>query len=185
MADTWNGNYVPSATDQWNLIADFTKHAQLNNRVIPVDSASERDALKSAAPGGVVPDGTVVLRLDQSTLEPIFDVCVAGAWLEGKPADKTIKPDSPLTGDIFVKRVGGWVMVQGEVLGTVTEGNNTMGQLPTGVPLPVAGSARGGAYMTGGYDGSSWVTKEGRIGITQRSGASRTNPSFTVVYRAG
>ncbi|WP_443346031.1 hypothetical protein [Arthrobacter rhombi] len=68
----------------WNLVADMRKHAVLNNRIIPVYSKSERDGLSSAAPGGVVPEGTVVLRMDQVAKGAVFDVFADGKWQVGE-----------------------------------------------------------------------------------------------------
>lgn len=83
MASTWNGNFTPIDDDMWNLVADMRKQAILNNRVIPVYSKSERDGLAAASPDGVIPDGTVVLRMDQSARGAVFDVFMSGAWMAG------------------------------------------------------------------------------------------------------
>lgn len=83
MATTWNGNHTPVEDDMWNLVTDMRKQAVLNNRVIPVYSKSERDGLASVAPDGVVPEGTVVLRVDQVNKGAIFDVFADGKWVVG------------------------------------------------------------------------------------------------------
>lgn len=83
MSTTWNGNYTPAQDDMWNLVADMRKQAILNNRVIPVYSTSERDGLASLAPDGIIPDGTVVVRMDQTTKGAMFDVFVDGDWVVG------------------------------------------------------------------------------------------------------
>ncbi|WP_417220488.1 hypothetical protein [Arthrobacter sp.] len=85
MAQTlWNGERVPSDDDMWNLVPDWRRTALLGNRVIPVFSKSERDSLSASAPDGVIPDGTIALRMDQSTRGAVFDVFVGGAWVDGK-----------------------------------------------------------------------------------------------------
>lgn len=83
MSTTWNGNYTPAQDDMWNLVEDMRKHAILNNRVIPVYSKAERDGLSDAAPDGVIPDGTVVLRMDQTNKGAVFDVFADGSWKVG------------------------------------------------------------------------------------------------------
>lgn len=83
MAETWNGNKVPAEDDRWNLVADIRRLAILNNRVIPVYSKAERDALSAAAGEGAVPDGTVVLRMDQVAKGGVFDVYADGKWYVG------------------------------------------------------------------------------------------------------
>jgi len=77
MATTWNGNYVPSEGDLYKFVEDFRKHALQNNRVIPVYTLAERDGLAALHPDGIIPDGTVVLRMDQGG---VFDVRVDGGW---------------------------------------------------------------------------------------------------------
>lgn len=84
MATSWNGNYVPGASDQWNLIADWQKHAALNNRVIPVNSQAQRDSLIDSAPDGKIPEGTIVLRLDKSAKSLVLDHFVNGGWVDGR-----------------------------------------------------------------------------------------------------
>lgn len=83
MGTTWNGNHTPGNDDMWNLVVDMRKQAILNNRVIPVFSKSERDGLVDAAPNGVIPDGTVVVRMDQASKGAIFDVFANGSWQVG------------------------------------------------------------------------------------------------------
>lgn len=83
MSTTWNGNYTPAQDDMWNLIEDMRKHAILNNRVIPVFSKAERDGLTDSAPDGIIPDGTVVVRMDQANKGAVFDVYANGKWNVG------------------------------------------------------------------------------------------------------
>lgn len=83
MSTTWNGNSTPAQDDMWNLVEDMRKQAILNNRVIPVYSKAERDGLSAAAPDGVIPDGTVVVRMDQVAKGAVFDVFADGSWKVG------------------------------------------------------------------------------------------------------
>lgn len=87
MANTWNGNYVPTEGDFWKLVDDLRKHANQNNRIIPVNSLEERTALAAAAPGGVIPPGTVVIRLD---LGGVLDRFVDGKWIDGRPVFRSL-----------------------------------------------------------------------------------------------
>lgn len=89
MAVTWNENLVPSELDPWNLVTDMRRLAEASNRVIPVYSKSQRDQLAASAPNGVVPDGTVVVRMDLSQRGAVMDVFMNGTWMEGDTGVRT------------------------------------------------------------------------------------------------
>lgn len=135
MADTtWNGNQVPSGTDFWNLVADLRRLADNNNRLIPVYSKAERDSL--SAPGSGIPDGTVVIRLDQSIKGLILDVYKDGAWIDGDTGWVTLTMASGYTAqNIFTPQVR---RIMGEVRfdGIVARTNGT--SFPTNVTTLIA-----------------------------------------------
>lgn len=79
---------------------------------------------------------------------------------------------------------GKLIIVQGDLIGSAPTGNSTVGQMPAAF-YPTYGQPRGGLYLGGGYTGTSYVTSTGNIGFAQQTGASRSNPSFTVIYQIG
>lgn len=122
MGSTWNGNEVPEENDFWNLVRDFRRLAEQNNRIIPVYSEAERDALQGSS-GAAVPDGTVVVRLDQSG---VFDVRVDGGWLGGDTGWVTMSYGSGFSagtpGQLAYKVAGNTLHIKGGATGTFGPG---------------------------------------------------------------
>jgi plastocyanin len=74
MAQTlYNGIVVPTNGDAYNLTADLATMGQSGITPIPVASVSARNALAAAAPGGVLPVGSQVIRKDQSMFVETWD----------------------------------------------------------------------------------------------------------------
>ncbi|ACV09820.1 hypothetical protein [Jonesia denitrificans] len=88
------------------------------------------------------------------------------------------------TGSLGYRKYGNLVQVQGEITGTFSTGSTNLGQMPSEL-IPSRGNARGAAIFGGGYPGASFVTTSGAIGVTHQTGASRNNPSFTIIYMVG
>ena len=138
MAQNWNGNEVPVEGDPWQLVTDIRRMADYNNRLIPVASKAQRDQLAASAPNGTIPAGTTVLRLDQATQGPVFDVFNNGAWIDGDTGWVTINPAAGYTAvvPIQVRRRNGEVEVQGTLTrnsGIIPTGTyETMFTLPAG-----------------------------------------------------
>lgn len=103
MSTTWNDNYTPAQDDMWNLVPDMRKQAILNNRVIPVYSKAERDGLATSAPDGVIPDGTIVVRLDHANKGAVFDVFSSGSWKDGETGIVTSGIAISTTGDFTIQ----------------------------------------------------------------------------------
>jgi plastocyanin len=81
MAQTlYNGIVVPTNGDAYNLTADLATMGQSGITPIPVASLSARNALAAAAPGGVLPVPTVVIRKDQSMFIETWD---GSTWKAG------------------------------------------------------------------------------------------------------
>jgi len=147
MAEAWNGNYVPNGADPWSLVDDMRKAAIQNNRVIPVFSKAERDDLATNAPNGVVPDGTVVLRLDQSAKGPVFDIYASG-WVAGDTGWEDLTSmlvngwvASTRTVPPAVKIRNGEVQMRGQVANATATGNSVALTLSTQYRPTAAGGA--------------------------------------------
>lgn len=103
----WNKIRIPSLTDMWDFITDLKKMGESVNAPIPVSSKAERDAL--TGPGGAaVPDGTVVVRLDNGG---VLDIRIGGAWRDGDTgllsSGLAITPAANFTiTDYFLRRRG-------------------------------------------------------------------------------
>ncbi|MFF5791140.1 hypothetical protein ACFY5D_03735 [Paeniglutamicibacter sp. NPDC012692] len=171
---------VPAQTDMWDLVPDLKKMGESVNAVIAVSSKAERDALTGPG-GGAIPNGTVVVRLDQ---DGVLDRRVGGAWQEGRPAWTSVG------GGISYRYFPATGMV--EVIVVVTA------SLPVGVTdLAVAaipanrrasgGNPRGEALLSSGnMPGQIYVDNtSGNIGCINQSGATRTAVQGRILYSVG
>jgi hypothetical protein len=68
----YNGGWVPTNSDAYDLTADLAKICLSLNIPIPVDDQAERDGLAALA-GGTLKVGTMVLRKDQSLFVEKWD----------------------------------------------------------------------------------------------------------------
>ncbi|CAH0296471.1 hypothetical protein SRABI26_04395 [Arthrobacter sp. Bi26] len=68
----YNGAWVPTNSDAYDLTADLAKICLSLNIPIPVANSSERNGLAALA-GGTLPVGTMVLRKDQSMFVEKWD----------------------------------------------------------------------------------------------------------------
>lgn len=177
--ETWNKNYVPAGTDQWNLVADMQRLAVQNNRVIPVYSKAERNQLTTDAPTGGIPEGTVALRMDQSTDGPVFDVFTSTGWVEGDSGWVNMTYKSGFTagtpGQLAYKVSNGTLYLRGGASGTFTPGaymDVTSGLIPTRFRpadttyMPAAGQ--------GGNAAVSQITSAGQFRVVVPSAVSFT-----------
>lgn len=90
---------------------------------------------------------------------------------------------SGMTGTMKYTRYGKIIILQLDLTGSLASGTVLVaGNMPTGVN-PSQGRAVGALYLDGGYSGVVRITAGGVIGIGQTSGASRSNPNGTVVFR--
>ena len=83
-----------------------------------------------------------------------------------------------VTGALKVRRNGREVEIDLSVSASVPDGNTNLA--PAGF-LPAdfrpSNTARVPAYLSGGYHGLLYFAADGSLGITQRSGGSRSNPA--------
>lgn len=87
-----------------------------------------------------------------------------------------------LSGTVSVRRVGNTVHIRGKMTGNVPTGSLSVASIP-GEFRPGAGPyVRGACDFTGGVTGTAYVTPGGTVGVSQSTGATRTNPEFTIVY---
>lgn len=70
-AQTANKATVPTGSDGWKITDHIKQAIETARTVVPVANKAERDGLAALFPGGVIPVGTTVCRLDRkSSLEP-------------------------------------------------------------------------------------------------------------------
>lgn len=75
--ESWNGGRRLVSSSAWLQIPDINEAIDSVKAVIPVNSKAERDGLGVLAPGGVLPDGTTVVRVD---LGGALQVFLDGVW---------------------------------------------------------------------------------------------------------
>lgn len=189
--ETWNGNYVPDGGDAWDIIGDLRKMALQNNRIIPVYAKAERDGLVVDAPGGQIPEGTVVLRLDQSAHGPVFDIYTGDAWVPGDTGWQDLTPRlkngwTASTGSVppAAKIRNGEVILRGQVANSTNPvGNSEVLTLPSGFPPASAG---GSLYFPLGPRTSvsmaAVVEVDGKLIIWQQSESAAVRPLNAIRY---
>lgn len=189
--ETWNGNYIPSGADPWNLVDDMRRHATQNNRVIPVFSKSERDDLRLNAPGGTVPEGTVALRLDQSSKGPVFDIHAGGVWVAGDTGwqDLTSRLKNgwvASTGTVppAVKIRNGEVQLRGQIANADAEPGEALAlNLPSGYGPTSAGGA---LYFPLGSKATTsmaaMVRPDGTVNLWQSAKSGAIRPLNAIRY---
>lgn len=96
---------------------------------------------------------------------------------------QTVAAGAGFTGDIRFAVLGGDVEIRSSLIGSCPDGNSTAGTnvIPAGL-RPTLVNAQGAAYFGGGWPGVAICDTNGTITITQRTGATRSNPFFTIRY---
>lgn len=190
MAETWNGNYVPAGADPWNLVEDMRKNAVQNNRVIPVFSKSERDDLSTNAPGGAIPEGTVVLRLDQSSKGPVFDIYAGNGWVAGDSGWQDLTSRlrngwlaSSGTAPPAVKIRNGEVQLRGQIINGDAEGISEALTLPDGYgPASSGGKLYFPLGQRSGTQMNASVAVDGVLEVWQTSKSGALRPLNAIRY---
>lgn len=174
MAQNWNGNEVPVAGDPWQLVTDLRRLADYNNRIIPVTSKAERDQLAASAPNGTIPEGTIVLRLDQfGTMDYFID----GAWVDGNSEYRHLVAG----GDISIPSSS----ANYTTIAPLTGGAGDPGNIPD---LTYSGGgvvtiARGGMYSLNGAVTFNAGPVSTRVAALNVSGALHRTWAANISYR--
>lgn len=170
MGATWNGNYVATNQDFWNVVGDMQKTAVNNNRVVPVLSTAERDGLATSAPDNVIPDGTVVVRLDRNGA---FDIRVDGSWIEGDSDWVNMTYASGYTagvpGQLAYKTTGSTLHIKGGATGVFPVGDY-MQVSTTFIPprFRPSDTQYFGAGVSGGHAGGIQISQQGFIQLVSQ-----------------
>ncbi len=96
-----------------------------------------------------------------------------------------LAPAAGFTGVLRYRRLGKLMHVDIQLTGTAAAGTTTLSLAALPVGFRPASHARGACYFGSGYTGVGYVQSTGDIGVAQQSGASRTNPSATIIYLLG
>lgn len=94
--------------------------------------------------------------------------------------------DTGFTGSLRVRRVGNLVEINATVDGTYPEGNTVIGSIPAAYrPSATYTVPRPGVHLAGAYPAVGYVLSTGEVGVTQRSGASRTSAQMRGTWLLG
>lgn len=91
-----------------------------------------------------------------------------------------------VTSKVFGQIKAGNVVLVGELFGSIQQGTYPYVTVtddrfkPTGWPRVL----RGAGFLNGGFSGTSYITADGAIGMSQQSGASRSSMQFSFVFPA-
>lgn len=174
MASTWNGNVVPTENDFWNLVSDMRTQAIYNNRLVPVWSVSERNGLATAAPSGVIPEGTVAVRMDRGGA---LDVFVDSGWVEGDADWVNMVYASGFSagtpGQMAYKVAGNTLHIKGGATGTF---NASVYYQVSSTLIPAqfrpAATAYLGSVGTGGQEAGIQVSQNGYVQLVSAAAPS-------------